>query len=136
MGLLENMKEVADLIKKAGDIDLYRKIVESEGEVMELTREKRMLEDRVSELEKLLALQKQMIFKPPFYWQEGDETPYCPACWEARKTAVHLTFDFDNPRRTKWDCKSCQQTYSVEKTGTVPTTGHRGPSGPHSWMGS
>jgi hypothetical protein len=91
MGLLENMKEVADLIKKAGDIDLYRKIVESEGEVMELTREKRMLEDRVRELEKLLALQKQMIFKPPFYWQEGHETPYCPACWEARKMAVHLT---------------------------------------------
>lgn len=37
MGPLENIKEVADLIKKAGDIELYRKIAESEGEVIELT---------------------------------------------------------------------------------------------------
>lgn len=95
MGLLENMKELADLIKKAGDIELYRKIVESEGEVIELTRDSRCLQETVDELKKLLALHKQMVFKEPFYWQGGDKTPYCVACWEAKKTAVHVTFIFD-----------------------------------------
>jgi len=32
VGVIENMKELANLIEKAGDLDLYRKIIESEGE--------------------------------------------------------------------------------------------------------
>jgi hypothetical protein len=35
MGVVENMKEVADLIKKIGDIELNRKIVNLEGELID-----------------------------------------------------------------------------------------------------
>jgi hypothetical protein len=47
MGVIENMKDIAELIKRAGDIELYRKMVESEGEVIDLTRENRRLGERV-----------------------------------------------------------------------------------------
>lgn len=134
MGLMENMKDIADLIKKAGDIDLYRKIVESEGEVIELTRQKRQLEERVIELEKTLALQKQMRFTEPFYYQEGDKTPYCPACWESNKKAIHVEFVFDNSERTRWDCPVCKHEYLIEKDQGRAPRGRPGPSGPQGWM--
>jgi hypothetical protein len=134
MGVIENMKELADLIKKAGDIDLYRKIIESEGEVIELTRENRRLEDKVSELEKTLALEEKMHFTEPFYYQQGDKTPYCPACWEGKKIAVHVTFNFDNQERTRWDCPLCKHNFLIEKNQGQAPRGRPGPYGPQGWM--
>jgi DNA integrity scanning protein DisA with diadenylate cyclase activity len=90
MSILDNVKEVADLVKKVGDVELYRKIVELEGEVVELTRSKRALELKVEELEGLLSFSKKLMFKNHFYFAEGDEVPYCARCWELRKQAVHL----------------------------------------------
>jgi hypothetical protein len=132
MGVIENMKDIADLIKKAGDIELYRKIVESEGAVIELTRENRELEERVGELEKTLAFRKQMSFKQPFWYQEGDETPFCPACYEAKDRAIHLTFVSE----TRWDCPSCNHCYFLkDSTQQVPARRQPFRGGRHSWMG-
>jgi hypothetical protein len=44
MSIINNVKEIADLVQKAGDIELYRKIIELEGELIELTRSNRELE--------------------------------------------------------------------------------------------
>ena len=115
MGLLENMKEIADLIKRAGDIDLYRKIVESEGEIIDLTRQNRHLEERIRELERTVALQKAMEFDEPFYRREGDKTPYCPACWEANRLAVHLTYMWKTSSGPRWDCPNCKHTYIAKR---------------------
>ena len=106
MGVIENMKDIAELIKRAGDIELYRKMVESEGEVIDLTRENRRLGERVQELEKTLAVQLQMTFKAPLWYQEGDLTPFCPKCWETNKLAVHVIFVLDRSDATRWDCPS------------------------------
>ena len=50
MSIINRIKDIADLIKKLNDIELYRKIVELEGDIIELTRINRDLEERVSEL--------------------------------------------------------------------------------------
>jgi len=115
MGIIDNAKEVAELIKKVGDIELYRKIVELEGEIIEQIRENRKLEERVAELEGQLNLKIKMVFGEPFYYQEGDKTPYCPRCWEAIKRAVHLFRQFTNEETTRWDCPDCKQMYLVER---------------------
>lgn len=79
MGIVENIKDAADLAKKVGDLELYRKIVHLEGEVMDLTREKRQAEQKIEDLQKQLALKAKMTFKQPFYYQEADDVPFC-AC--------------------------------------------------------
>lgn len=58
MSVIDNIKEIAGLIKKVGDIELYRKIIELEGELIELTREKRNLEERVADLGKQLEISR------------------------------------------------------------------------------
>jgi hypothetical protein len=113
VGVIENMKDVADLVKKAGDIDLYRKIVSLEGEVLDLTREKRRLEARVEELEKSLEFKGQLKFDKPFFWMDGDNTPYCPSCWEVKGIAVHLFQYYKNQEETRWDCTNCKQMFLI-----------------------
>lgn len=117
MDIVGNVKEIADLAKKYNDIEFYRKIVHLEGEVMELTRAKREAEQKVEELQKQLSLKAKMTFRPPFYYQEGDDVPFCPRCFEIETRASHVVFVFDNEDRSRWDCHACKETFLVEKEG-------------------
>jgi hypothetical protein len=112
MSIVSNAKEIADLVKKIGDIELYRKIVELEGEIIELTREKHTLEIRVDELSKTLASRGKMTFQEPFYFQEGDAVPFCPNCWESEYRTVHLINGgrYDGGK-IRFDCPTCKQLY-------------------------
>ncbi len=109
MSIVSNAKEIADLIKKIGDIDLYRKIVDLEGEIIELTKRNRELEDQVNDLKSLLNTAKKMEFRKPFYYMEGDPTPFCPRCWEAEKLTIHLV-DLHTVG-SPWQCKKCSSRY-------------------------
>lgn len=114
MGILDEMKEIGDLIKKAGDIELYRRINKLEGEVIDLTRDKRRSEEKLEELERTLKFKEKLTFREPFYWLEKDQTPYCPGCWEDKHKAVHVIFAFDNARDARFDCPTCGHMYMVK----------------------
>lgn len=113
MGAVENIKEVADLVKKFNDIDLNRRILALENEVLDLSREKRRLEERTEELERTLRLQQEIAFDEPYCWLTGDSIPFCPACWEDKHKAVHLVFSFDNGRVARHDCPVCKHGYVI-----------------------
>lgn len=110
MGIIENAKEVADLIQKIGDIELYRKIVTLEGQIIDLTREKRNLEAKVESLSGTLAFQQKLVFKKPLYYAEGDQVPYCSLCWESKKEAIHLV---GPSRDNSYECKNCNKFYHL-----------------------
>jgi hypothetical protein len=55
MGVVENIKDVAELVKKFNDIELNRRILDLENEVLDLSRAKCYAEERVEELERTLA---------------------------------------------------------------------------------
>jgi hypothetical protein len=65
------MKEIGDLIKKAGDIELYRRINKLEGGVIGLSRDKRQAEEKVEGLERALRFKGDLKFKDPYYWAGG-----------------------------------------------------------------
>ena len=117
MGIVENIKDAADLAKKIGDIELYRKIVHLEGEVMDLTREKRQADQKIEDLQKQLALRAKMTFKQPYYYQDGDNVPFCPRCFEKDVIAVHVVLQYDHEDAIAWNCPVCKQSYRVEKGG-------------------
>jgi hypothetical protein len=109
LSIIDNAKEIADLIKKAGDIDLYKKIVELEGEIIELTRLIRELEEQNTELKQTLKMANTMIFKAPFYFSGEDPQPYCPRCWEADCKAIHLTGP--DGMDESYECPECERVY-------------------------
>jgi hypothetical protein len=122
MGVLENLKGLAELAQKVGQIELYKKILEAEDEVRELSREKRRLEDKVEELEGKLRLRAAMISKAPVYYQQGDATPFCAACFENNGRAVHRVWryvDFSE----KWFCDLCKNSYPENPESEGPAFG-------------
>jgi hypothetical protein len=120
MGVLDEMKEIGDLIKKAGDIELYRKIVKLEGEVTELTRDKRRAEEKNEELQRALKFKTELEFREPFYWLKGDSVPYCPVCWEDKTKAVHIVYSHRNSHGEYWDCKTCRSSFTTHGIANKP----------------
>jgi hypothetical protein len=116
MGVIENAKEIADIVKKIGDIDLYRKIVALEGEVLDLTRANRELEGKVRELEQTLDFGQALTFHEPFYFVEGDKTPYCAPCWELKHEGVHVAKVWASNGETRWDCPICKNMCVVNSS--------------------
>jgi hypothetical protein len=85
MGVVDNVKDIADLVKKIGDIELYKKILALEEEVMDLTRDKRRADDRIEELERTLNIRQDIIFRDGEYFltRNGrEEGPFCSLCWD------------------------------------------------------
>jgi len=67
MGAIETVKEVADLIGRLHDIDLSRRILKLEEEIIELTRGKRRSDEKIEELERVLKFRGELRFREPFY---------------------------------------------------------------------
>ncbi len=137
MGAVENVREFSDFVKKFNDTELNRRILKLEEEVIDLSRDKRRAEERVEVLERTLRLKKDLKFKEPFYWLEGDVTPYCPACWEGKDQAVHVVFTFEQEKATRWDCPSCNHTYMVKKNRAYeppPRFERNSGGGPDGWL--
>lgn len=118
MGIVENLKEAADVAKAIGNVDLYRKIVELEGAVIELTRENRQLREKIDEQKRWLELDDDMEYVEDggFYIRKsekaaGKNITYCPACWKATKADVPL-----NPQggRGMFRCDIHGTTYETQ----------------------
>ena len=109
MGVLEDMKEVADLVKKFNDIELNRRILKLENEVLDLSRDKRRAEEKIEELERSLKFKEQLTFRRPFYYLGEDPAPYCPGCWDSKRIPVHVG---SHPMFLgKHMCPVCHHTY-------------------------
>jgi formate dehydrogenase maturation protein FdhE len=90
MDIIQNAKELAALIKKLGNIELERRTLSLQSEILELTSELVELKKENAEMKQLLEREKQLTFKPPLYYAEGDPTPFCPICWEQHRKTIHV----------------------------------------------
>jgi hypothetical protein len=120
MGAVENVKEIANLIGKFHDIELNRRILKLEEEVLDLSRDKRRSEERVEELERALKFKAELEFREPFFWMKGDPVPYCPRCWEEKRVGVHITYSHRNSHGEYWDCKSCGAQWTTHGLSNKP----------------
>jgi hypothetical protein len=109
MSIISDAKEIADLVKAMGNIDLYRKIVDLQTEIIGVIQEKNEIERRMMELNDAIEQGKSMSYKKPFWFKTGDDVAHCPRCWEVEKKAVHLI----GPRAgvsqgPRYDCPQCK----------------------------
>ncbi len=115
MGILDNAKQVAKAVEEIHNLELYQRVLSLHSDIIELVEENKRIRSENDELHKALKLRENMQFKEPFYYQEGDETPFCPSCMECKDVAVHVVFVFNNTGATRWDCPGCKSTYLVKK---------------------
>jgi len=111
MSAVENVKEIADLIKRFNDIELNRRILNLENEVLDLSHERRRAEEKVKDLERALRFKGDLVFRTPYYWLDGDPVPHCSGCWESKNLAVHVLKVRIPGLGPQMQCPSCKYNY-------------------------
>lgn len=119
MSVIDNAKELAALIQKLGNTDLYRRIVELEGEIIELTREKHELDQRLAVQDKHAEIIKTLRFDSPFYVSQDKQELFCARCIESCQCAVHVVKTNKIERWRYWMCPECKTEYIDMRPSTT-----------------
>lgn len=114
MSIINNAKEIADLVKKLGNIELYKKIVDLEGDIIGLSRENHQQKLKINDLEEQIQIDQEMVFKNPFYYRGDDSQPYCQKCWESDKKPIHLHGPDTIEGVVTYYCYNCENTFLNE----------------------
>ena len=129
MGILEEAKTIASAVQEINNLELYKRVLALHSDIIAIVEENKRLHEENTNLRGNLATRARMAFKPPFFFQDGDETPFCAPCWESKNLAAHLVHAFENEERTRWECPTCKYSLNVHKVAGNPMFRYRGPTG-------
>ena len=118
MKVVDNLKEIADLIKKYNDQELYQRIVALREEVLGLKEENIEMRERLAENERKELLQSRLVRRGNCYYieREGDEKdgPFCMACWDYEGKLVNVVIN-PYPGGSTFRCYICHGRKGKDK---------------------
>ena len=103
-----------ELLRKGVTIKDQEQLISLRTVILDLKEEIIGLRERNGELETQIHLAKNLTFKEPFYYAEGDSVPYCPKCWEANKTSLHII----TVQKGVYRCPDCKNVYYLKEDGS------------------
>ena len=121
MSIIDNVKNVAGLIHKADNIELYGKILDLQKDAMDIVEENRNLKEENRSLKKRIELVGKMIFERNTYWiieGENKDGPFCSACWDDKNKKVRMQIRHDDS--TCCDCPVCKLFVQMDKSIDLP----------------
>jgi len=108
MSLIENIKSVASTVQQIDNIELYSKILDVQGEAMNLMEDNRELKSKIHLLEDQLKIKQKVYFDRNSSWYREDDKivgPFCSNCSDVKGILVRL---HSTSLPESMFCPSCQ----------------------------
>jgi regulator of replication initiation timing len=93
MNILDRAKDVAQAVHEIKSLELSRRIANLHSDIVALVEENVRLNDENKELKETLRLKREMKYKEPFYFVDGDEMPFCPVGSPNRNPPVSCVWE-------------------------------------------
>ena len=94
MGLIDTIKEAAEMAQQLGQIELRSKILDLQTAALEEREERLRLVGQIEQLQKVLDVSDRLSFSDNRYWMENDDGtkdgPFCTRCWDVDRNLVRL----------------------------------------------
>ena len=93
MGLYEGIKDIAKIIQKADNVELYRQVLDLEAQALEMQAEIAALKEENAALKKGKDLSDKIVRYPqPYITLKDDDQnlKYCAHCWDSDKKLIQL----------------------------------------------
>ena len=110
-----NIKDLYAILKEAGKIDEYQKILEllddslkNRERIEELTSENKRLKEQ-------LAIVKEIRFENNAYYL-GQDGPFCMNCYDSDKKLIRLP---ERPGFNSLQCPTCKNYFNQERGGEM-----------------
>jgi hypothetical protein len=113
MDPLNTLKKIREVIKNTTDRELVKLILDLQKDVFAIESQNLKLASELASLKRQLDLQARMHTRPPFgyYFQDSDDVPFCPKCWESCRDAIHLPAPESSGDGIRRECRVCKETY-------------------------
>lgn len=110
MSIIDNAKEISQLIKKYNDTELYQKITDLSYEIFDIKEENLSLKEKIKELEKKDDIEKNISFYNDIGYIKNKNTKiiYCTKCWDDEKKLIKL---HHKARMGKYTCPKCKHDF-------------------------
>lgn len=95
MGVVEHVKEIAELVRKYDDADLYRQILDLREEVFDLREENLRLKKELSRIFESGTTDAELERRGNVYFRVSTEPnvkegPFCMTCWDSDQLLVNV----------------------------------------------
>jgi regulator of replication initiation timing len=117
MSVVDTAKTAYDLAKKGMTVEFQEKIMQLREEALELQEENLRLRKENRELKERIELEETVHFKGKVYWRDGDETPFCPHCFDKSHSLIHIHMMGQSGPSQYYTCPVCHTQY-VTQGGT------------------
>lgn len=94
--------ELANLMSELASVKM--EVITTQALLFEAEQKNKQLEDQLKD-------KHTFTFKDGLYWKEGDETAYCPKCFEVDKVQIHMVFSRAvGQYSASWYCINCKNS--------------------------
>jgi len=90
MSLLDDAKSVVKLVQQLDNLELLKKVMSLQTEIIDLMEENRTLKEKSIELTAQLKSQGNIVFRDDSYWDENGDGLYCVPCWDSGKRKMRM----------------------------------------------
>jgi len=114
MGIIENAKEAVKIVQQIDNIDLYRRILDLQGEAIELTEELKKKDEIIAQLKDALDLKGKFIYKDSAYYITDEngkiiDGPFCTKCFDVDHVKCRLVPENIDPQVI---CPNCRVSFA------------------------
>lgn len=116
MSLYEGIKDVAKVLQRADNVELYIKLIDLSSQALDLQEEISRLKDENRELKKAKELDERIVRHPQPYVTLQDENPeihYCANCWGKERILIQMTVYTDS-YGTNTHCHNCKCHFRIK----------------------
>lgn len=114
MELVNEVREVVELVEAMGDLALYKRVLDVERHALDLTNENFELQRQIKLLQEQATSRSQLVLKAPgkYYHLREDGTeegPVCPSCYDEKGLVIGLACA--GPSGSVDYCRACKTRY-------------------------
>tara|TARA_B100000614_G_C14548131_1_gene492875 strand:- start:130 stop:528 length:399 start_codon:yes stop_codon:yes gene_type:complete len=100
-----SLKEAETKLKLA---ELISALADAKVSIADIKSELIDKDTKIDDLKRELEMKSNLIFKKPYYFQDGDQQPFCPVCWENDSKTIHLQGPENYNGETGYNCLVCK----------------------------
>ena len=106
--LSSGIKNVAEIVKKADNLELYATLLDLYSKALELQDENKQYKEQAADRSRIESLRSRIIrHQQPFITLKDDEDHilYCAHCWDSKEKLIQVNTE---PRPATFICPSCK----------------------------
>src|SRR5262249_1117247 len=98
MGIYDALKDGVEVVQKAGNVEVMKKLLDAQKEALDLFEENQRLRPENAAPKKQEDGAARLMYDGQRYWLEGEkkEGPFCSTCWDVDRRLVRL---YEHDRR-------------------------------------